>query len=93
MAHENARFIYGEVKNGARAKDLEDALRWLESANLIHRITRIEKPEIPLIAYEDRKSFKLYLADVGLLRKLAQIPASSILVNPDIFRLIDIVIC
>lgn len=86
LAHENARFIYGEVKNGARAKDLEDALRWLERANLIHRITRIEKPEIPLIAYEDRKSFKLYLADVGLLRKLAQIPASSILVNPDIFR-------
>ena len=53
---------------------------------MIHRITRIEKPEIPLSAYEDRKSFKLYLADVGLLRKLAEIPAASILVNPDIFR-------
>ena len=86
LARENARFIYGEVKSGARAKDLEDALRWLESASLIHRITRIEKPEIPLSAYEDRKSFKLYLADVGLLRKLAEIPAASILVNPDIFR-------
>ena len=86
LARENARFIYGEVKSGARAKDLEDALCWLESASLIHRITRIEKPEIPLSAYEDRKSFKLYLADVGLLRKLAEIPAASILVNPDIFR-------
>lgn len=86
LARENARFIYGEVKSGARAKDLEDALCWLESASLIHRITRIEKPEIPLSACEDHKSFKLYLADVGLLRKLAEIPAASILVNPDIFR-------
>lgn len=85
LARENARFIYGEVKDGARAKDLEDALRWLEEAGLIRRVGRIEKPGIPLAAYEDRKSFKLYLADTGLLRKLAQIPAESILVNQDIF--------
>ncbi len=85
LARENARFIYGEVKGGARAKDLEDALRWLEEAGLIRRVGRIEKPGIPLAAYEDRKSFKLYLADTGLLRKLAQIPAESILVNQDIF--------
>lgn len=86
LARENARFFYGEVKPGARAKDLEDTLRWLENANLIHRVTRLEKPELPLSAYEDHKSFKLYLADTGLLRKLAKIPTSSTLLNPDIFR-------
>lgn len=86
LARENARFFYGEVKPGARAKDLEDTLRWLENDNLIHRVTRLEKPELPLSAYEDHKSFKLYLADTGLLRKLAKIPTSSTLLNPDIFR-------
>lgn len=85
LGHENARFIYGEVRTGARAKEFEDALRWLENANLTRKVTRIEKPEIPLIAYEERKSFKLYLSDVGLLRILAQIPADTILLNQDIF--------
>lgn len=86
LARENARFVYGEVKDGARAKALEDAMRWLEEAGMSRRITRIEKPGIPLTAYEDRKSFKLYMADTGLLRRLAQIPAESVLLNQDIFR-------
>ena len=86
LGHENARFIYGEVKSGARAKDLEDALHWLEDADLITRVTRLEKPEFPLKAYEDRKSFKLYLSDVGLLRRLSDVPAASILLNQDIFK-------
>ncbi len=86
LGKENARFVYGEVKSGARAKDLVDALRWLENANLIRWISRIEKPEIPLSAYEDRKSFKLYLSDVGLLRRLAGIPAEAVLMKQDIFN-------
>ncbi len=85
LGRENAKFIYGEVKTGARAKDLEDALRWLTEAGLISIVRRIEKPEIPLNAYADRKSFKIYLADTGLLRRLADVPASSILLNKDIF--------
>jgi len=85
LARENAKFIYGEVKPGARAKDLEDALRWLTEAGLVRKINRIEKPDIPLAAYEDRKSFKLYLADTGLLRRLADIPAESVILNQDIF--------
>lgn len=86
LARENAKFMYGEVKSGARARDLEDALRWLQEAGLVHKLNRIEKPSIPLAAYEDRKSFKLYLADCGLLRQLANIPVESIMLNQDIFN-------
>lgn len=86
LARENVRFVYGEAKVGARAKDLEDALRWLQEAGLVCRVSRIEKPESPLAAHEDRKSFKLYLTDTGLLRRLAMIPAESVLINQDIFR-------
>lgn len=85
LARENAKFIYNEVKVGARAKDLEDALRWQQEAGLIQKINRLEKPELPLAAYEDRKSFKIYLSDTGLLRNLAKIPAASVLINADIF--------
>ena len=86
LARENAKFIYGEVRSGARARDLEDALRWLQEAGLVNKINRIEKPDIPLAACEDRKSFKLYLTDTGLLRRLADIPAESIVMDQDIFR-------
>ncbi len=85
LARENAKFVYGEVKPGSRARDLEDALRWLQEAGLVNKINRIEKPNIPLAAYEDRKGFKLYLADTGLLRKLAGIGVDTILLNHDIF--------
>ena len=85
LARENAKFMYGEVKSGARARDLEDALRWLQEAGLVNKISRIEKPDIPLTAYEDRRSFKLYLSDTGLLRRLADIPAGSIIMNQNIF--------
>jgi len=85
LARENAKFMYGEVKSGARARDLEDALRWLQETGLVNKISRIEKPDIPLTAYEDRRSFKLYLSDTGLLRRLADIPAGSIIMNQNIF--------
>ena len=85
LARENAKFMYGEVKSGARAKDLEDALRWLLEAGLIHRINRLEQPVIPLTAYEDRRNFKLYLADTGILRKMAQVPVAAVLLNKDVF--------
>ncbi|MEA4863610.1 MAG: ATP-binding protein [Victivallaceae bacterium] len=85
LARENAKFMYSEVKTGARAKDLEDALRWLQEAGLVNKINRVSQPGTPLSAYEDRKSFKLYLADTGLLRNLARIPASTIFLNEDVF--------
>ncbi len=85
LARENGKFVYGEVKSGARARDLEDALRWLNEAGLVYRVNRIERPGIPPSAYMNSKFFKLYLADTGLLRQMAQVPAATILLEPDIF--------
>lgn len=78
LAKENGKFVYGHVKPGARAKDLEDALQWLVSAGLVHKVNKIEKPAIPLSAYANSSYFKLYLTDVGLLRRMARLPASAV---------------
>lgn len=78
LAKENGKFIYGHVKPGARAKDLEDALQWLVSAGMVYKVHKIEKPAIPLSAYSSPTYFKVYLADVGLLRRMSRLPASSI---------------
>lgn len=79
LAKDNSKFIFGHVRKGWRAKDLEDALVWLEGAGLVHKVCRIEKPFIPMSAYADPTVFKLYLCDVGLLRKLSKLPYEVIL--------------
>ncbi|MDD4357859.1 MAG: AAA family ATPase [Smithellaceae bacterium] len=79
LARENKKFVYRTVKSGARAREYEDALLWLDHAGLIHRIFRNEKPALPLSAYDDLSAFKVYLSDVGLLRRLAGLSASVIL--------------
>lgn len=81
LAKENRKFVYKVVKPGARAKDYEDALLWLEDAGMIYRINNITRPLFPLFAYEDLSAFKLYACDCGLLRRLAKLP-SSIIVSP-----------
>lgn len=81
LAKENRKFVYKVVKPGARAKDYEDALLWLEDAGMIYRINNITRPLFPLSAYEDLSAFKLYACDSGLLRRLAKLP-SSIIVSP-----------
>ena len=81
LAKENRKFLYKVVKPGARSKDYEDALMWLEDAGMIYRISNITKPLLPLSAYEDLSAFKLYASDCGLLRRLAKLPA-SIIVSP-----------
>jgi uncharacterized protein len=78
LAKENGKFIYGHVRDGARAKDFEDALQWLEDAGLVFKVNKIEKPAIPLSAYANPSYFKLYVPDVGLLRKMARVPANAI---------------
>ncbi len=85
FARENRKFIYGEVRKGARAKDLEDALQWLLNASMLSKIELAEVPELPLAAVADRKVFKLYPADVGILRKLAKLSPTVILDSHDIF--------
>ena len=71
LARENKKFVYKVVKEGARAREYEDALQWLVDANLVKKIYRSTAPGLPISAYDDLSAFKLYLCDVGLLRRLA----------------------
>lgn len=79
LAKENSKFLFSHVKKGARARDLEDALQWLIDAGLIYKIEKVDRPYIPLSMYADASYFKIYLADVGLLRKMSKFPASALL--------------
>lgn len=79
LSKENRKFIFKVIKEGARARDYEDALMWLESAGMICRVYNITKPGLPLSAYSERDSFKVYACDCGLLRRLARLPASVIM--------------
>jgi predicted AAA+ superfamily ATPase len=67
LTKENKKFIYGLIKEGARAKEYEYALMWLADCGLVHKVYRVTAPGLPLKAYEDMKAFKLFLVDVGLL--------------------------
>ena len=78
LSKENRKFIYKVIKTGARSKDYEDALLWLEDAGMIHRIFSISKPGMPLSAYEETDAFKVYACDCGLLRRLAHLPATVV---------------
>lgn len=77
LARENKKFIYKVVKEGARAREYEDALQWLVDANLVSKIYRSTAPGLPISAYDDLSAFKLYLVDVGLLRRLAQLAPTA----------------
>lgn len=78
LSKENRKFIYKVIKTGARSKDYEDALMWLEDAGMIHRVYSISKPGMPLSAYEEADAFKVYASDCGLLRRLANLPAAVV---------------
>lgn len=77
LARKNKKFIYKVVKQGARAREYEDALQWLVDARLVHKIYRGTAPGLPISAYDDLSAFKIYLVDVGLLRKLAQLSPTA----------------
>lgn len=77
LARENKKFLYKVVKNGARAREYEDALQWLVSAQLVYKVYRSTAPSLPIAAYDDVSAFKIYLADVGLLRRLAQLAPTA----------------
>ena len=78
LSKENRKFIYKVIKTGARSKDYEDALMWLEDAGMIYRIFSISKPGMPVSAYEETDAFKVYACDCGLLRRLAHLPATVV---------------
>lgn len=86
LAKDNKRFIYGAVKEGARAKDFELAIEWLINAGLVYKINRSSKPAMPLKFYEDFNAFKLFMLDCGLLGAMTDTPASQILIGDNAFK-------
>lgn len=85
LAKENKKFIYGLVREGARAKDYETAIMWLCDCGLVHKVSRITTPHYPLKAYEDLKAFKLFLLDIGLLSCMTGINQRILLDRNDLF--------
>ena len=75
LAKENKKFMFGHAKTGARSKDLEDALQWLVNAGLVYKVKKADPPAMPLAMFADNMSFKVYPADVGVLRRMANIPS------------------
>lgn len=86
LAKENKKFVYGLVREGARAREYEDAIMWLCDAGEIIRTHNVSKPDIPLSAYADLKSFKVFLLDVGLLRAMSKVSPRIILEGSRIFE-------
>jgi predicted AAA+ superfamily ATPase len=85
LAKENKKYIYGLIREGARAKEYELALTWLEDAGLIYRVARVESPKIPLRAYQSFTAFKIYMVDVGLLAAMTDLDAKTLLEGNSIF--------
>lgn len=85
LSKENKKFIYGVVREGARAKEFENAIMWLSDCGLIHKVSRVTKPGLPLKAYEDLKAFKIFLLDVGLLCCMTGISQKVLLSGDELF--------
>lgn len=85
LAKENRKFFFGQIKKGARSSDFELAIQWLVDCGLVHKVHRVSEPRIPLKAYQSLNAYKLFMADVGLLGALSELPAEAILEGNDIF--------
>lgn len=86
LSRENRKFVYGLVKEGARAREYEIALQWLFDMNVAAKVVRITKPDIPLNAYQDPNSFKIFVNDVGLLSTLSNLDMKRLLEGNQIFE-------
>ncbi len=86
LAKENKKFIYGLIRKGARAKEYEVAMTWLLDTGLIYKVNRVNKPAIPLKAYEDFSAFKLYVLDIGILGAMVNLNAKVILEGNQLFK-------
>ncbi len=86
LAKENRKFIYGVLKQGARAKEFEMAMAWLIDSGLIYKVNRASKPALPLIAYMDISAFKIYILDVGLLGAMGNIDIKTLIEGNTIFQ-------
>ena len=85
LAKENKKFFFGQIKKGARSSDYEIAIQWLSDCGLVHKVSRVNEPHMPLKAYKSMNAYKLFLLDVGLLGALSELSAESILEGNDIF--------
>lgn len=85
LAKENRKFIYGQIKAGARAKDFELALSWLIDCGLLYKVHNVSKPALPLKAYEELNTFKLFMLDIGLLGALTDLDARTLLEGNTVF--------
>lgn len=85
LSKENRKFIYGVLRQGARAKEFEIAVEWLQDAGLVYRVNRTRSGEMPLSAFEDFGTFKLFMLDVGLMCAINRLSSDSILLGNDIF--------
>lgn len=86
LAKENKKFLYQTIKEGARAREYEGALNWLNDANLIYKIYNVTKTDFPLIAYNDLSSFKIYMNDVGLLKTMANLDSRIVIQGDKLFE-------
>ncbi len=86
LAKENKKFIYGLVREGARAREYEVAITWLLDIGLIYKVNRVKKPDFPLCAYQDFSAFKLFVLDVGLLGAMSRLSAKVILEGSRLFE-------
>ena len=86
LARENRKFIYGLIREGARAREYELATQWLLDCGLIYKVNRVTKPDMPLMAYADQNAFKLYMLDVGLLSAKSDLDLKSLLEGNRVFE-------
>lgn len=86
LAKENKKFLYQTIKEGARAREYEDALNWLNDANLIYKVYNVKKTDLPLKAYNDLSCFKIYMNDVGLLRRMANLDSRIVVEGNKLFE-------
>lgn len=86
LAKENRKFIYGLIRQGARAREYELAMTWLIDCGLVYKVSRITKPDMPLMAYQDFNAFKLFVLDVGLLSAMSELNIKSLLEGNKLFN-------
>lgn len=86
LAKDNNKFVFSHVKAGKRSSELEDALEWLVDAGLIHKLELTAQPELPLAFYADATFFKVYMSDVGLLRKKSGVSHKTILEESELYK-------
>ena len=86
LGRENKKFVFGHIAQGARARNYQSGITWLEQAGLVTKVRRISKPGLPLCPYADDAAFKLFLLDVGLLGAMVRLDKSTVIGGSTIFE-------